>query len=90
MNSLSKPAETALRILVASDKCVSFKAPYFIALGLAELLARLGSKKAASKARQSAGRARMLVNIFKNRDDLFYAGLEPGNVNNNSAFIPMN
>ena len=34
-----------------------------------------------------AVRAGMLVNVFKNRDDLFYAGLEPGNVDNNSAFV---
>ena len=30
---------------------------------------------------------KMLVNIFKYRDDLFNAGLEPGNVDNNSAFV---
>ncbi len=29
----------------------------------------------------------MLVNVFKNRDDLFYAGLESGKVDNNSALI---
>ena len=30
----------------------------------------------------------MLVNVFKNRDDLFYARLQSGKVDNNSAFIP--
>ena len=29
----------------------------------------------------------MLVNVLKNRDDLFYAGLESGKVDNNSALI---
>ena len=34
--------------------------------------------------KKSAG---LSVNVFKNRNDLFYAGLEPGNVDNNSTFI---
>ena len=48
-----------------------------------------GNKKPVSKTRKSAVRAEVLVNIFKNCDDLFYAWLEFGNVNDNSTFIPV-
>jgi hypothetical protein len=44
----------------------------------------LAAKKLAGNARKLAD---FSVNVFKNGDNLFYAGLEPGNVDNNSTFI---
>ena len=65
-------------------------------MGLLTYLAKIScalrispASKIVSCARKPVSWDGMSVDIFKNRDDLFYAGLKLGHVDDNSAFIPV-